>query len=351
MNSIGASTGTQDANAQNITINGTEVTGKEGINQLVTGSLMGGNGITSISYTVGNEQVTIKGDDIIEELEKSITMLAEYIKEGKVPEDVLEEICQTLSKACQDFFMGFWELMVEVVAGEVLSDEKTEEDIVIQEAADALIDALLNSKVFSDSDMRELMKLLIQAFCAFMTTQRAINLNTMQNIMAAFEEKIRQMEKARDKNYEAAMTQAKAQLIGACIQVFASLMSVGLAACSADATRKGTFNAETGKFDAATEKILKNLSVCQTFCDALGNLAGIFTALGGMSAAESTYQAKTAEIKAAIQDAALELFRKMQEAGTEFMHKLFDIVNSLVQMILQLVQSISSTEQQIAQQA
>jgi hypothetical protein len=82
-------------------------------------------------------------------------------------------------------------------------------------------------KAVTDSDMRELMKLLIAVFAQLLTTQRENDLLNLNNLMSAFEAKIKKMEESRDKQYDAAMTQAITGIVMGAVSL--TMTSIGTA--------------------------------------------------------------------------------------------------------------------------
>ena len=302
------------------------------------------NAISSISYTKGSETVTIEGNEL-EELFKSIKMFAEDIKAGKIPQEAIKDLCGK----CQGFLTALSALVNEVIQKMGLSNEETKEDIELKNTTDNLIDKLLNSKTFSDFDMRELMKLLIQAFSQLMNTQRAITLNTLNGILTALQEKIKQMEISRDENYKATMAQATAQLIGACLQMavaIGSALTSGVTALGVGMS-KPSGGASTGQLTGQQQIIANVGETVKALWSLLGNLAGIANPIGTMISAEHTYNAKTAEIASTVQDKLLEVLGKALDECSNQLKVLMDFINTLLKTIMEYIQNNYNTEMKI----
>ena len=103
--------------------------------------------------------------------------------------------------------------------------------------------SIVNSyKSVTDFDVRELMKLLIQAFAELMSTQRQADLNTLTGIVNTLAEKIDAMEDAKS-------AQFKSTLASAIGSIVAGSLSVGLALGSAAASSVGLFQSNKAAND------------------------------------------------------------------------------------------------------
>ena len=326
---------------QNIIINGEEqVTAEVAWNRL-TNRAGSDNGITSISYTNGDTTVTIQGEEL-EELFETIDLLAEAISSGKMPSEILENLCDN----CRGFLKVLSDFLDEFAKEAGASDEVTPDDLKQQEETQRVIARILNSKTFSDFDMRELMKLLIRAFSEFMNSQRMITMNTITCILAALAVKIQQMEESRDENYEAAIDQAIGQLVSACLQLAAA---IGSAVCSFDSAGvlSGEGKACVKDISTETQSILTINEGLNSVFQCLEKLAGGSTAISGLIAAGHTADAKTADIASATADKLLEILGKMLDENANQLKLLLDFINTLLKGIQELCQNAYNTEMKI----
>ena len=95
-------------------------------------------------------------------------------------------------------------------------------------------------KAVTDSDMRELLKLLIAVFAQMLTTQRQNDLLNLNNLMSSFEAKIKDMETSRDKQYDAAMTSAVTSIVMGFISLGLTIAGTAMQMGSAARTMKAS---------------------------------------------------------------------------------------------------------------
>ena len=341
MSSVGTSTGTQDANIPNIIINGTEVTGEEAMNQLMKKSDMGGNAITSISYTKGGAQITLEGDSLEEFLE-TMDAVFEVAKAGGLS----DEDIRALSKSFQNLLVAFFDVVVEIV--EALggtNDEVTPESAEFAEEVQKAVENFLNSKIFSDADMRELMKLLIKAFAQLLNSQRAIDLAAINIMIDAFNSKIEAMEQSRDAEYKAAMTEAITKIITGVLQVGMAIFSmIGAAGREKSASASATPGAAKV---AGNEDDMNGGDFLAQLIKAGGEFV---EGASGMIAAGYKYDAASAKILAEKADAILKVVEKMLDSGSKNFDELKKAINDFLSTLKEILQGISSTEMQVAAQ-
>ena len=224
-------------------------------------------------------------------------------------------------------------------------------------------------KAVTDGDMRELLKLLIMAFAQLITTQRENDLLNLNNLMSAFQAKIKDMETSRDKQYKAAITQAVTGIVMGAVALGLTIAGTAMQMRSASNTMN-----ENKAIDANNQQLLDKHKAgqitSQEFKTCFKKLADIATqsqfmiggamTSGGQAASQiaqgiagvvSAYQqrdAKDADIAAEAEAMVMEIVRKAQEQNQSTAKALMDFINNLLSMIQQLIQNASQTERTIA---
>lgn len=223
-------------------------------------------------------------------------------------------------------------------------------------------------KAVTDSDMRELLKLLIAVFAQMLTTQRQNDLLNLNNLMSSFEAKLKEMENSKDKQYDAAMTSAVTGILMGFASLLMTAIGTGMQMRSA---------ANTMSANEITEKMNKQLSLSsdmhniskETFRCSFKELLNVATqeqfmrggaissggqavsqagqGIAGKIGAEQQKDAKDADIKAEAQTMVMEIVRKAQEQNQSTAKALMDFINNLLSMIQQLNQNARQTEMQI----
>ena len=308
-------------------------------------SIHNGNAIASISYTAG--QGVPKNQDVdSQNFLKTVENFGQIVNAEEIPNEVFEQICDNTKGVLTVLPEAIKEVCVQ--GGMTLSKEVTEEDLQIQKQALDIISRLNSGGTISDFDIRELMKLLIKAFSELMNAQREIELNTVNNIIAALETKIAAMEKSRDENYKAAITQAVGQIVSGALQIGAGIVSI-VGACRAggklNQKTKGVATEDQVKLNSATFE--KTLTKYKGITDIINACGTITTGITGLVAAGQQAEAKSADIISAIADALMEVARKMQEAVSSALSKLMEQIAALLQVISSLIQSTSAAEKSI----
>ena len=244
------------------------------------------------------------------------------------------------------------------------------EDKKFQEQVNAALSAAEPFlKAVTDSDMRELLKLLIMVFAQLMTTQRENDLLNLNNLMGSFEAKIKEMEASRDKQYDAAITSAVTGIV-------MGFVSLGLTAIGTTMQLRSASNTmSANKISEASNKQLSLSNKMGTLTNAEFKtgfkklldvatqsqfiLGGAMTAgsqgasqfaqgIAGQVSAEQQKDAKDADIAAEAQAMVMEVVRKAQEQNQSTAKALMDFIMSLLSMIQQLNQNARQTEMQIA---
>lgn len=214
-------------------------------------------------------------------------------------------------------------------------------------------------KVVTDSDMRELLKLLIAVFAQLMTTQRENDLLNLNNLMSSFEAKIKDMEVSRDKQYDAAMASAITSIVTGFVSLGLTVAGTAMQMRSAYNTMKGNKNLlkhfNMGQIKEQQFKTdFKDVTSQQQFIlggamSAGGQAASqIAQGIAGVVSAEQQKDAKNADIAAEAQAMVMEIVRKAQEQNQSTARALMDFINNLLSMIQQLNQNVRQTEMQIA---
>ena len=224
-------------------------------------------------------------------------------------------------------------------------------------------------KAVTDSDMRELLKLLIAVFAQLMTTQRENDLLNLNNLMSSFEAKIKDMEASRDKQYDAAITSAVTSIVMGFVSLGLTVAGTAMQMRSAANTMSAnkTIEASNKQLSLSSDmhtisrevfrsnfKELLNVAAQEQFilggAMSSGGQAASQVAQGiaGWVSAEQQKDAKDADIAAEAQAMVMEVVRKAQEQNQSTAKALMDFIMSLLSMIQQLNQNARQTEMQIA---
>ena len=193
-------------------------------------------------------------------------------------------------------------------------------------------------KAVTDSDMRELMKLLIAVFAQLLTSQRQNDLLNLNIMMASFESKIADMEKSKDEQYEAAWTQAVVAIVMGAASLTMTFIGTAMQ------TRAAYNGMENGTKIETDPQFIRGSATSQSaqFVNSIGN------AIGTWCAAKDQQDAKEMDIKAEAEAMVMEVIRKAQEQNQSTAKALMDFINNLLSMIQQLNQNVRQTEMQIA---
>ena len=277
-----------------------------------------GDGITGITYSAGTPASNVFTEAQATEWLKSL----EAIDLDTITEDMINKLAGLTSDIAQE-----------------LNDNK-------------LIGQVNNlmKKSISDFDIRELMKLLIKAFSQLMNSQRQVTLNTITNIVTALKAKIADMEKSRDENYNAALASAIGSIVMGTLQVIGGAVSAASAAHTGHEIKtnfvgRGTEGALAG--NPEFQKIIKTGELLDNIGKAVGYSGQLANGIAGIINAQYQSKAKDADIDSAIQDALMEVLRKMQDEGSNEFKQLIQFVSTLLQMLQELQRNASSTEQTI----
>ena len=206
-------------------------------------------------------------------------------------------------------------------------------------------------KCVTDYDVRELMKLLIQAFAELMSTQRQSDLNALTGIVNTLAQKIDAMEDAKS-------AQFKSTLASAIGSIVAGSITVGMAAGSAIASAWGPNQTKYSKFDYKHENVnlfkeftetTKSGALSEFLGQSAQGVGQVTGSIGQIFSAVYANDKSEAEISQTIADATLEVWRKAQEQGQKTTEALINFINNLLSMMQQLNQNVSSTEKSIVQ--
>lgn len=234
------------------------------------------------------------------------------------------------------------------------SDNTSTAPSVLSASQEKTIDKLLTERLgIRDSDLRDLLKLLISAFAQLNNTQRMTDLTALQGLVEACKAKIEQMKTAADAQYDAAQKQAIGQIVGGALSIVISGVSLAGTAYYA----KGLNGGLQKEFTMGAETIIKNTPAqCDAYIkafQALGGLAqplsGISTGVGSLKAAEDTYAKSAAEIQQEQLNLTMEIMRKALDQCSSSKKELMDAIQQMIQFIQQLIQQAAATEKTIVQ--
>ncbi len=320
--------------------------------QMKAGKMSGG-GISGISHEEVGVEVT---KDVLSErlmmkgLEASGLM---KMKEGKILGEYAEKLVDAGIVSSEEEGKR---LLRMATSGEEKFQSAAETQM--QKSSDVYTaQSIVNSyKSVTDFDVRELMKLLIQAFAELMSTQRQADLNTLTGIVNTLAEKIDAMEDAKSAQFKSTFASAIGSIVAGSISVG---MAAGSAFCSGmglyqSNSQQGEFLAKPGNTVANMPSFIENAGKGWTIAgDALGQSSGgigqILTGITQIVSAEYAADKAEAEIQQTVADATLEVWRKAQEQGQKTTDALLQFINNLLSMMQQLNQSISSTEKAVVQ--
>ncbi len=205
-------------------------------------------------------------------------------------------------------------------------------------------------KSVSDFDVRELMKLLIQAFSQLMSTQRQADLNSLQGIVSTLDAKLDAMKSAKNAQYKSTLTSAIGSIVAGSVSV--CMAGVG-ALAGLGGTEKATpiYNNSSGTTDIiGSTKALTNCGALSQFLLSSATPTGqAITGIFNIASAGYAADKAQAEIEQTTADAMLEVWRKAQDQGQKSTEALMQFITSLLNMMQQLQQSVSSTEKTIVQ--
>lgn len=324
-----------------------------------------GDGITGITYSAGTQESNNYSEAQVNEFRKSLSYAI-----GNTSTIDLLDILGSFTQST----LGTNEVTKD--------DEELAKDV----------DGLLKKSTISDFDIRELMKLLIKAFSQLMNSQRQVTLNTITNIVTALKAKVKDMEKSRNENFNAALASAIGGIVSGALQAAGGAFSLVGSSKTQSQTSKvegtqrsslessstpsaqsqmSTTEPATGNAGAPTSNKptsidseatassvdMKKMSEQEVieFDDgkmkAIGKIfessGGIFNSIATIISADFQAKAKGADIDSAIQDALMEVLRKMQDEGSNEFKQLIQFISTLLQMLQELQRNASSTEQTI----
>ena len=190
----------------------------------------------------------------------------------------------------------------------------------------------------TDSDMRELLKLLIAVFAQLMTTQRENDLLNLNNLMSSFAAKLKEMETSRDKKYDAAVAQAVASIVMGATSLVMTCVGTAMQMRAAKNCMANHTKVETDRQYIAGSAVSQS---AQT-------VSQIGQGIAGWVSAGRQKDAGLADEAAETQAMVMEVVRKAQEQNQSVAKALMDFINNLLSMIQQLNQNARQTEIQIA---
>ena len=229
-------------------------------------------------------------------------------------------------------------------------------NVKFKENSDGTITLISNdtpiTKKITDFDIRELMKLLIAVFSELRTADRERALNILNSIVATFEQKIAQMEIAKQEQFKAAMATAIGQIAGGCI----TILGAGIGAYStsknfnAKPKSENNVNIKNGQTQINNQSDLKKGSGAagQFFSSTAMSGGQIISGLAAIHSAFYTANVAEANIATASLDQALEVLKQAQEQYTKGNDSLQQFIDKVLNVMMQLLQSASQTEKAVA---
>lgn len=196
-------------------------------------------------------------------------------------------------------------------------------------------------KAVTDSDMRELLKLLIAAFAQLMTTQRQADLNNLSTLMESFQSKIDEMENAKKEQYDAAIATAVTSIV--CGAVSCTLSAVSAFVSAGAWAKEGA--TQIDQIPAATKAFLEKMGFVSSLADSASKIG---TGIGGIASAMYTENKMEADKQVEMMNMAMEIARKAREDNQSLAKVLMDAIMNLLSQLQQLNQNARQTEMQIA---
>jgi len=257
-------------------------------------------------------------------------------------------------------YTGDIDPLMEKIINEILTNkdikdllgEKEINSIKYTANADGTITLITNdtpiTKKITDFDIRELMKLLIAVFSELRTADRERALNILNAIVATFEQKIAQMEIAKQEQFKAALATAIGQIAGGVITV----LGAGIGAY------KTSKNFKSNLFDKSNDKTLINNkeniksggsgAAGQFFSSTAMSSGQIITGIAAIFSASYTANKADADIATASLDQALEVLKQAQEQYTKGNDSLQQFIEKVLNVMMQLLQRAAQTEKAVA---
>ena len=215
------------------------------------------------------------------------------------------------------------------------------------------IDKLLTERLgIRDSDLRDLLKLLISAFAQLNNTQRMTDLTALKGLVDACKEKIEKMKTAADAQYDAAKKQAIGQIVGGALSIAISGASLAGAAHYAKGLNGGLQEEVITNAGTIIENTPAQCDAYMKAFQALGGLAqpasGITTGIFSLIAAKDTKAKSAAEIQQEQLNLTMEIMRKALDQCSSSKKELMEAIQQMIQFIQQLIQQ-AATEKTIVQ--
>lgn len=216
------------------------------------------------------------------------------------------------------------------------------------------IDKLLTERLgVRDSDLRDLLKLLIAAFAQLNNTQRMTDLVALQGLVEACKAKIDQMKIAAKAQYDAAKKQAIGQIVGGALSIAISGASLAGAAYYAKGLNGSLQKQVTEQNKVITKNTPAQCDANMKAFQAVGGMAqpvgGITTGITSWVAAGDTKEKSAAEIQQEQLNLAMEIMRKALDQCSSSKKELMEAIQQMIQFIQQLIQQAAATEKTIVQ--
>lgn len=209
----------------------------------------------------------------------------------------------------------------------------------------------------SDFDIRELMKLLISAFSELRTADRDRALNVLNATVAALDTKIAAMEDAKEEQFKSALTSAIGSIVSGVCSI--GMTAIGTAVSVKGLNKSYSVEPEFQVVNGAREMVnIQEVNVAKAAGEKVSTIGHAISSSaqgvgqivngtnGAIAAAYSAGKAE-ADIEATKADALLEILRQAQEQYSKGNDSLQQFIDKVLNIMQQLLQSASQTEKSV----
>ncbi|MCQ2955621.1 MAG: hypothetical protein MJ218_00285 [Opitutales bacterium] len=213
------------------------------------------------------------------------------------------------------------------------SEEEPTETQMVEQIGMVIIDNFLGWERIGDDTIRNLMKDIIKAFAALLTNQKEADKNALNEMLSAFDEKIKQMENGMDAAYKAAMAGAICSMVAGAVSIVCGIAGLkGISNAGADEAAK--------KAAAAAAEMINSIG---------GAIGKIIEGCGGIMSAVWNKDKEGANIDVARQERLVEVFNSMRDENKKFSENLMQFINNILSEMQQLLNAVASSGRSIAQ--
>ena len=215
--------------------------------------------------------------------------------------------------------------------------------------------SILERKIVTDDDIRALMKELIKAFTMLINCQRQGELNDLNGIMQALEDKLSSMGEARDEAKRSALATAISTIVGGALSVAGGVLQGVFAGMSVGARKAGVMFDETSGQQTLTEVAKAKGQDYANMIQTIGSLTQAVQQLsqgaGGSAAAAYNERQSTAQIEQEQATALLEFWKQNQQMDQKESESFFNFLKTILSILQEYRQNQSTTELNIARMA